>query len=122
MDHRYIDEHSVAERYLDRKLSPQERADFEAHFVDCQECTNRLLLAEMFHARNGCKSKTDKPRQAPPASPIASPVEELPRRARFVAQFQPWQLVVIFAVAALLLLALPTAYFFWELSRLTAQR
>jgi hypothetical protein len=39
-----------------------------------------------------------------------------------VAQFQPWQLVVIFAVAALLLLALPTAYFFWELSRLTAQR
>lgn len=53
MDHRYIDDHSVAQRYLDHSLSPEERNQFEAHLVDCQECADRLLLAEMFHARNG---------------------------------------------------------------------
>jgi hypothetical protein len=51
MDHGYIDQHSLAERYLENALSPQERAAFESHLVDCQECTDRLLLAGMFHAR-----------------------------------------------------------------------
>ncbi len=53
MDHHYIDDQSVAERYLDHALPVSERSDFEAHLVDCQECTDRLLLAEMFHSRNG---------------------------------------------------------------------
>jgi anti-sigma factor RsiW len=108
MDHRYIDEHSVAERYLDRKLSAKERVAFEAHVVDCQECTDRLMLAEMFHARNGFVQKAPQPVRE----------QEMPLRARFIAHFRPWQLVVIFAAAALLLLAIPTAYFFWELSQL----
>jgi hypothetical protein len=98
MDHRYIEEHSVAERYLDNELGPRDRAAFEAHLVDCQECTDRLLLAGMFHAR-----------QHKPAP------EPLPRRSRFVAQFTPLQIVMIFAVTALLLLAIPTAYFLWQL-------
>lgn len=51
MDHRYIDEFSVAQRYVDNALPPEERVAFEAHLVDCQECTDRLLLAGMFHAR-----------------------------------------------------------------------
>jgi len=98
MDHRYIEEHSVAERYLDNELGPRDRAAFEAHLVDCQECTDRLLLAGMFHARQN------------------KPVPEvLPRRSRFVAQFKPWQIVAIFAITALLLLAIPTAYFLWQL-------
>jgi anti-sigma factor RsiW len=53
MDHRYIDEQQVAERYVKHTLGAAERAAFEAHLVDCQECADRLLLAEMFHARNG---------------------------------------------------------------------
>jgi hypothetical protein len=59
MDHAYIDANSIAERYLDHKLSPEDLRDFEEHIVDCQECADRLLLAEMFHARNGHKPRTD---------------------------------------------------------------
>jgi hypothetical protein len=113
MDHLYIDDNSVAERYLEHRLPPQERAAFEVHFVDCQECRDRLLLAEMFQARNGAM-----PKQEPP--PVSK--AEVPLRARFVAQFKPWQLVVMFVAAALLLLAIPTAYFFWVLERVNALR
>ena len=94
MDHRQIDETSVAERYLNHALRPEDRSAFEAHLVDCPECTDRLMLAGMFHARNG----------------VAPPL-----RARFVAQFKPWQLTLMFVAAAILLLALPTAYFLWQL-------
>ncbi len=94
MDHRYIDEHSVAARYIENALSPQDRATFEAHLVDCPECTDRLLLAGMFHAR-----QVNRPQPKP----------ALPFRARFVARLTPWQLVLIFAVSATLLLAIPTA-------------
>lgn len=90
MDHRYIDEHSVAERYVGHALTPAERAAFEAHLVDCQECTDRVLLAGMFHLRG--------PDHRPP---------RLPLRARIAADLQPWQLLMIFAVAALILLAIP---------------
>ncbi len=98
MDHRYIEEYSVAERYLDNQLGLGDRAAFEAHLVDCQECTDRVLLAGMFHARQN--------------KPVPAP---LPQRSRFVAQFKPWQILMIFAVMALLLLAIPTAYFLWQL-------
>jgi hypothetical protein len=53
MDHHYIDEHAVAERYLGNTLALEDREAFERHLVDCQECTDRLLLAGMFHARLG---------------------------------------------------------------------
>ena len=74
MDHAYIDEHSVAERYLQHDLRPEERAAFEAHLVDCQECMDRLLLAGMFQVRS-----------------------EIPVRAGF-----PIRLLVIFFAAAVL--------------------
>jgi hypothetical protein len=107
MDHRYIDNFSVAERYLEHTLAPEEHRAFETHVVDCQECADRLLLAQMWLENKELEERS---------------AISLPRRARFVAQFRPWQLVVLFAVAALLLLAVPTAYFWWELARLTARR
>ena len=60
MDHPYIDANSIAERYLDQALPPEELREFEEHIVDCLECADRLLLAEMFHARNGHKPKPDR--------------------------------------------------------------
>ncbi len=93
MDHRYIDDHSVAARYIDNALPLKDREAFEKHLVDCQECTDRLLLAGMFHAR-----------KANPAPP-----EPLPFRARLAARLSPWQLVLIFVIAATLLLMIPTA-------------
>lgn len=91
MDHGYVDQYAVAERYLDHALSHEDRAAFEAHMVDCQECTDRLLLAEMFHTRqpNGIA-----------ASPQASP------KSRLVLRLTPWQLVLL-AFTALLALAIP---------------
>jgi hypothetical protein len=99
MDHRYIDEHSVAGRYLDHELTMEERAEFETHLVDCQECTDRVLLAEMFHSRNGAK----------PREKAAKP----PMRVRFVSLLSPWQLFSILALAALLLVLVPSLLLLW---------
>jgi hypothetical protein len=96
MDHRYIDEHSVAERYAANELGSSERSAFEAHLVDCQECTDRLLLAEMFHSR-----QPDEPR---------------PATAQLIVRIRPRQLILIAAIGVLLLLVIPaTLIFVWEL-------
>jgi len=104
MDHRYIDENGVAERYLEHALAPEEHEAFEAHVVDCEECTDRLLLAQIFLERRAT---------------TAAPSEPMPKRAEFVARLSPWQLLLMAVVAALLLLAVPTAYFLLELARLS---
>lgn len=87
MDHRYIDQKSLAERYLNNTLAPEERSAFEAHLVDCQECTDRLLLAEMFHAR-----------QPNGAAPQLT--------SRLVLRLKRRQIVLL-VVTAIFLLALP---------------
>jgi hypothetical protein len=94
MDHAYIDANSMAERYLDHALSPDELREFEEHIVDCQECADRLLLAEMFHARNGHRPKPDR-------EMVARVVLYKPRR------------VILMLIAAAL--AIPAAYLFWTL-------
>jgi hypothetical protein len=45
MDHTYIKEHNVVERYEMDKLTPAESACFEEHFVDCPECQSQLTTA-----------------------------------------------------------------------------
>ena len=89
MDHAYIDANSVAERYLDHALPPDDLRAFEEHIVDCQECADRLLLAEMFHARNGHKPKPD------------------PRLIAKVTFYKPRSLALILIAAAL---AIPLIY------------
>jgi hypothetical protein len=42
MDHSYIDEHNVVARYGMGKLSSEESARFEEHFVDCPQCLEQL--------------------------------------------------------------------------------
>jgi len=97
MDHCHIDEQQVAERYVKHTLGAAERAAFEAHLVDCQECADRLLLAEMFHARNGAI------KAARAASFQLPPREVIDVRAREAGKFQHgWRSVVTFlALAAL---------------------
>ena len=107
MDHRYIDEHSVAGRYLDHELTAEERAEFETHLVDCQECTDRVLLAEMFHSRNGAKTFGSTRQAKEPEAPEAS------MRVRFVSLLSPWQLFLILAAAALLLVLVPSLLLLW---------
>src|SRR5580658_7635233 len=94
MDHAYIDANSIAERYLDHGLSSVELREFEEHIVDCQECADRLLLAEMFHARNGHKTKPD---------------EKMVAR---VVLYKPKRVMLMLIAAAV---AVPVGYLLWWL-------
>jgi hypothetical protein len=42
MEHSYIDEHDIADRYLSGKLSAEDRMRYEEHFIDCTLCLDRL--------------------------------------------------------------------------------
>jgi hypothetical protein len=46
MNHTEIEERQIAELYLMGKLPPEEAATFEEHYLSCQECLDRLELAE----------------------------------------------------------------------------
>ncbi len=112
MDHRYIDEHSVAARYLEHALSPPERVEFEAHLVDCQECADRVLLAEMFHNRNGHLKE-----HAPEAAAPEPPPESEALRVRFAGSLTRWQRLWLFAAGAALLVLGPALLLVWVLER-----
>jgi hypothetical protein len=94
MDHAYIDENSIAERYLRHSLSSDDLCAFEEHIVDCQECADRLLLAEMFQARNGHKPKPD------------------PKTVARVVLYKPRRVILMLLAAGL---AVPVAYWLWAL-------
>jgi hypothetical protein len=48
MDHEFIDENRVAEGFLKHTLSHSIRQAFVSHLLRCEECRDRVLLAEMF--------------------------------------------------------------------------
>jgi len=119
MEHTYIDEHSVAERYVTRRLTPEERDDFERHLVDCQECADRIVLANMFRARqqNGVRPAEPVPGPGPSLYPTP-PSRALAGVARedvdpedaavaaLVIRVKPRQLLWTAMVSAVLLLAM----------------
>lgn len=113
MDHRYIDDHSVATRYLARGLSPQERVEFEAHLVDCQECADRVLLAEMFENRNGHLKEHTLQKFAEEETP---PKPET-LRVRFEGSLTTWQRLWLFVAAAALLVLGPALLLVWVFER-----
>jgi methionine-rich copper-binding protein CopC len=50
MSHEEIAARDLVDRYVIGKLSAEESARFEAHFVDCTECLDQLETAERFRA------------------------------------------------------------------------
>jgi hypothetical protein len=46
MDHAYVEEHQIVERYVMGRLPPEEAARFEEHYLSCPECLDRIDLAE----------------------------------------------------------------------------
>lgn len=111
MDHEFIDQFAVADRYVKRTLPAAERKTFEAHLVDCQECADRVLLAEMLRNGGVKPIRVEPPPRAPEPKPVA--VKE-----PTVTSAKLWKLALIFAAAAAALLAVPTAVFLWQLHRL----
>ncbi len=120
MDHQYIEEQRIADRYLDRTLPTAERLAFEKHFVDCPECLDRLALAEMF--RDTPPRHRDAGIPIGPAGPsVPVPVAETVPTAVVVkpgklrqANTQTLEIVAIFCTAALLFVSVPAAYFLWQ--------
>lgn len=49
MDHVYLEEHQIVERYLMGKLPAAQQARFEEHYLACPECLDRLEVAGRFH-------------------------------------------------------------------------
>jgi Putative zinc-finger len=50
MEHSYIEDQNIADRYLLGKLSTEERMRFEEHFADCTKCLDRLETTDDFRA------------------------------------------------------------------------
>ncbi len=48
MDHAYIEDNALVERYHQGLLAPEEEARFEEHFVTCAPCMEQLELARGF--------------------------------------------------------------------------
>src|SRR5215472_17207221 len=90
MEDIHLDESDIAERYVTGRLSAEERAGFEAHFVDCAQCLDRIEAA--VGLRDGLARST--PRERALRSRI-------PRRSR------PPAFAMAFAASIVLLLAFP---------------
>ncbi len=98
MDHTYIEENGLVERYYQGLLPPEEEALFEEHFVACPQCTEQLELARGF--QRGLKTMVAEDTRT--ALVQAGLFAWLARRSR-LAQ---WGL----ALAALLILGLPALW------------
>jgi hypothetical protein len=93
MDHQYIEDHNIADRYVMDKLSVEERNRFELHFITCERCVD--LIGEISDFRQALEAMTLQQESA-------VPVEELPvKQARRGA----WrQAAVAVAVISLIIL------------------
>src|SRR5215510_1096717 len=102
MEHSYIEDHHIADRYLSGKLSIKERMRFEEHFVDCAECLDRLRTIDDFCA--GLRTVAAEEATRLRAYLSVGQAGMLARIALFVRRRQ-WPSVAV----AILLIALPMA-------------
>jgi anti-sigma factor RsiW len=112
MNHQYIDQHDIAGQYLRKELAGPDRDAFQAHLVDCPECADRVLLAEMFHAK-GQATTSDPVLMPMPGFTMTQP--KLPLRARIIAYLSPWQIAALLILVVLVIIAVVGGLFWWEL-------
>ena len=72
MDHAYIDENRVPDGFLRHTLLPAVREAFVSHLLRCEECRDRVLLAEMF------LDSVEAAQPVPPVQVVQVPVEPVP--------------------------------------------
>lgn len=98
MEHSYIDDNDLVDRYLTRTLGAEERAAFEEHFLDCRQCLSQLKFAEAL--RDGIKT----------FAADAVPLPEAPVRSPFYRWFAgAWWRPLVPAVAGVLVVLLPVS-------------
>lgn len=106
MDHSKIDSGNVAERYVTGRLSPDEAAGFEEHYLDCPECCARVEAAQRLH--RGMRRLAEEAAADFPHSPGLARWSRSPRLA--------------LAAAALLAVALlPAGLGFWQVRDLRGE-
>ena len=107
MNHLQIEELDMVNRYLLGRLPAEEQSRFEEHFVDCQECLDRLETNASF--RRGIKTAFAEEAQLTGAYVHAGVLGWLMRRNR-------WQQAALLLVA-ILLLVVPGVFFFLKARR-----
>jgi len=108
MDHRYIEEHNIVDRYLMGKLPAEDRARFEEHFIDCEDCLDRLELTEDFRHALQTVAAEEAARPSPYLQAIF---------LGWLARLSRWQQAVVIVSALILLVILPMAFFIREIQR-----
>jgi hypothetical protein len=101
MDHNYIEEFDIVERYLARRLAEGETAEFEEHFVDCSECVGRLETTKAF-ADGLRRVASDRAKAAPdrPNEILRNERSTVPRKAFAVAAGALSVIIIAAAVLA----------------------
>jgi hypothetical protein len=102
MDHAYVEEHGLIERYLPGLLAAEEEARFEEHLAGCRECQEQVALDRGL--RHGLRGAAVEEARRRAAAGQLGFVAWLARRSR---GGQAGLLLAALAVAA----GLPTAYF-----------
>ncbi len=106
MDHSKIDAGNVAERYVTGRLSPEEAAGFEEHYLDCPECCARVESAQRLD--RGMRRLAEEAAAGFPHDPRPAHWSRSPRLA--------------LAAAALLAVALlPAGFGWWEIRDLRGE-
>ena len=101
VNHPQIEESDLVDRYLLGRLLPEEQAQFEEHFVDCQECLDRLETSASF--RRGVKTAVAEDAMRSSVYVQSGILAWLMRRDR-------WQRLTLLVIAIVLLIG-PSAFF-----------
>lgn len=121
MDHAYIDEHDIANRYVMRTLSEAQTAEYEAHFIDCAECLDRVREIEELRGALKHIAVADADARLRSAQVAHAPaVHAVPRRQPLSRWLAGIWMRPAFAAAAVLVAVGAAAYFALAMS--TARR
>lgn len=112
MDHNYIEEYNIADRYLLGKLPAEEQARFEEHFIDCPKCLDRLETTEDF--RRGLQTVVAEEAARASSYLQVGFLAWLIRRRR-------WQQATLLLTSILLLAVLPSLLFLLRIRHLQGE-
>jgi Putative zinc-finger len=101
MEHSFIEQTDIIDRYVRGTMPPAERFEFEEHFLDCQECLEQLEIARSL--REGMKVCA------------AQPSARAATQSRVSSWFS-WRPVAAGAMAVLLLSAIPSVVLYRSLN------
>jgi hypothetical protein len=101
MEHSFIEQTDVIDRYVRGTMPPAERFEFEEHFLDCQECLEQLEIARSL--REGIKVCA------------ARPTVRAATRTR-VSRWFSWRPAAAAALAVLLISAIPSVVWYRSLN------